>query len=141
MLDEKLQKLKTILRQTGGCAIAFSGGVDSSLLVAVAYEVLGQLCLAVIATSSTYPKHEYEAAIRFARECGIPLVSIVSEELDIPGFRENPKDRCYYCKKELFEKIKTIADVRGLKFLADGNNADDVMTIGRGCGQRVNWAS
>jgi pyridinium-3,5-biscarboxylic acid mononucleotide sulfurtransferase len=126
MLDEKLQKLKMILQQTHGCAIAFSGGVDSSLLVAVAHEVLGGCCLAVIATSSTYPKHEYKAAIRFARERGIPLVSIASEELDILGFRENPKDRCYYCKKELFEKIKAVADKRGLKFMADGNNSDDV---------------
>jgi uncharacterized protein len=126
MLDEKFEKLKTILRNTGGCAIAFSGGVDSSLLLTVAHEILDERCLAVIATSSTYPKHEYESAIQFARERKIPLVSIVSEELDIPGFRENPKDRCYYCKKELFGKIKKIADDQGLAFVADGNNADDV---------------
>jgi uncharacterized protein len=126
MLDEKLEKLKLILRKTGGCVIAFSGGVDSSLLLTVAHEVLGERSLGVIATSSTYPKHEYESALEFVRERKIPLVSIVSEELDIPGFRENPKDRCYYCKKELFTKIKAIAEAHGLAFIADGNNADDV---------------
>ncbi len=125
MVDEKLQRLKEILRQTQGCAIAYSGGVDSSLLATVAYEVLGDRSLAILATSSTYPKWEYEQAVEFARQRSIPLVTIVSEELDIPEFRDNPTNRCYYCKKELFGKIKAIAQARGLTSIADGNNADD----------------
>jgi len=125
MLDEKFKRLKDILRQTQGCSIAYSGGVDSSLLVTVAHEVLSERCLAVLATSSTYPKREYDQAVRFIRERSIPLVTIVSEELDIPEFRDNPTNRCYYCKKELFGKIKAIAESRGLACVADGNNADD----------------
>jgi len=122
----KLERLKHILEQTGGCAVAYSGGVDSSLLVTVAHEVLGNRCLAVISTSSTYPRREYEGAIEFVRQRGIRYVTIVSEELDIPEFSDNPPDRCYHCKKELFTKIKQEASAAGLKYVADGTNADDV---------------
>ncbi len=121
----KLKELKEILERTGGCAVAFSGGVDSTLLLTVAHEVLKERCLAVIATSSTYPQKEYESALEFVRSRGIPHVTIVSEELDIPGFRDNPPDRCYHCKKELFTKIRQVADARGLLGVADGTNADD----------------
>ncbi len=122
----KLDKLKEILRETGGCAVAYSGGCDSSLLATVAWEVLGSRCLAVIATSSTYPKREYEQAVALIRERKIPYLVIASEELNIPGFRENPPDRCYHCKKELFTKIKQAARERGLNQVADGSNADDL---------------
>ncbi|MBT4484683.1 MAG: ATP-dependent sacrificial sulfur transferase LarE [Candidatus Latescibacteria bacterium] len=123
---KKLNKLKKILRETEGCAIAFSGGVDSSLLLTVADEVLGNRCLAVIATSSTYPQREYEQAVDWAKNNNIPHVIIASEELDIPEFSANPTDRCYYCKKELFAKVKEQADKYGLNCVADGSNADDV---------------
>lgn len=122
---EKLDSLKQILRDTGGCAVAYSGGVDSSLLLAVAREVLGDKCLAIIATSSTYPKREFESAIRWVEDQCIPHVVIVSEELDIAEFRDNPPNRCYYCKKELFTKIKNLAKEHGLEYVADGTNADD----------------
>ncbi len=121
----KLECLKDILRETGGCAIAYSGGVDSSLLLQVAYEVLGQRCLAVIATSSTYTRREYEAAIGWVKGRGIQHVVITSEELDIPEFRHNPANRCYYCKKELLTKVKEQAVAHGLQWIADGTNADD----------------
>lgn len=121
----KLDKLKEILRDTGGCAIAFSGGVDSTLLLAVASEVLGDRCLAVIATSSTYQKREYEAAIRWVTENQIPHSVVVSEELDIPEFRDNPPNRCYLCKNELFAKVRERAETYGLKHMAHGANADD----------------
>ncbi|MCL5105449.1 MAG: ATP-dependent sacrificial sulfur transferase LarE [Armatimonadetes bacterium] len=126
LLKDKLENLKTILRDTGGCAVAYSGGVDSTLLLTVAREMLGEKCLAVIATSSTYPKREFEAAISWLTDQGIPHVVIESEELDIAGFAENPPDRCYFCKKELFGKIRREAQIRGLDFVADGSNADDV---------------
>ena len=122
---DKLERLKGILRETGGCAIAYSGGVDSSLLLRVAYEVLGQRCLAVIATSSTYTRREYEAAVAWVKDCGIPYVTIVSEELDIPEFRHNPANRCYYCKRELLIKVREQAAAHGLQWVADGTNADD----------------
>jgi uncharacterized protein len=124
-LQGKLDRLREILRRTGGCAVAYSGGVDSTLLLAVAHEVLGQRCLAIIATSSTYPKREYEQAVSWVQDRRIPFVTIVSEELDIPGFRDNPPDRCYHCKKELFTKIRQEADARGIGHIADGTNADD----------------
>ncbi len=125
-LSQKLNRLKRILAETEGCAIAFSGGVDSSLVLAVARDVLGNRCLAVIATSSTYPQRECDQAVEWVKSEDIPFVVISSEELDIPEFSKNPVDRCYYCKKELFEKIKKQAQARGLNWVADGSNADDV---------------
>lgn len=125
-LADKLCRLKNMLIETGGCAIAFSGGVDSTLLLAVAHEVLGDRCLAVIAVSSTYPKREYEEAMRFVCERGIPHAVIESEELDIAEFADNPPNRCYYCKRELFAKVREEADKRGLPCIADGANLDDL---------------
>jgi len=125
-LSARLERLREILRGTGGCAVAYSGGVDSSLVLAAARETLGDRCLAVIATSSTYARRECEAAIAWVREQGIPHVVIHSEELDVPGFRENPPDRCYHCKRELFTRVRAEADAHGLPCVADGTNADDM---------------
>ena len=122
---DKLDRLKTILRTSGGCAVAFSGGVDSTFLLTVAREVLGERCLAVIATSSTYPERERDQAVGFVEKRGIPHEVIVSEELDIPGFSENPRDRCFHCKSELFRKVRERSDARGLPWIVDGANADD----------------
>ncbi len=124
--QEKLMILRKILRDTGGCAIAFSGGVDSSLLVTVAHEVLGGRMLAVIATSTTYPEREYRQALAFVETRNIPHVVVASEELDIPGYRENPVNRCYHCKRELFGKVREQAEKHGLGSIADGINADDL---------------
>jgi uncharacterized protein len=122
---EKLSQLKGLLESWGGCAVAFSGGVDSTLLLAVAHEILGNKCLAVIATSSTYPKREYDEALQWVKDQGIVHTVIVSEELDIPGFSDNPPQRCYYCKKELFSKIADEARRFGVSVIADGTNSDD----------------
>jgi len=123
--DKKLHQVETVLRDAGGCAVAFSGGVDSSVLLAIADRVLGEKCLAVIATSSTYPQRQYRQAIAFVEQYRIRHEVIVSEELEIPGFRANPPDRCYHCKKELFSKIRALADRHRLAAIADGTNADD----------------
>jgi len=122
---KKLEKLKGILGETGGCAIGFSGGVDSTLLVAVAHEALGDRCHAVISTSSTYARRECEQAISWISDQGIPFTVIESEELDIPGFSDNPPDRCFHCKHELFCRIAEVGAALGLKQVADGTNADD----------------
>ncbi len=125
-LIEKHEKLRYILKNTNGCAVAFSGGVDSTLVLTVAHEMLGDRALAVIATSSTYTQREYRQALDWVKKQNIPYVVIESEELDIEGFSKNPVNRCYYCKHELFSKVREQADAHGLKWIADGTNADDV---------------
>ncbi|ADQ46353.1 PP-loop domain protein [Caldicellulosiruptor kronotskyensis 2002] len=125
-LQEKYEKLKNYIKSLGSLAIAYSGGVDSTFLVKVAYDVLGDRVIAVTATSSTYPKRELNDAITFIKQIGAKHIVIESEELEIEGFNKNPVDRCYYCKKELFEKIWKVAKAHGIEYVADGSNFDDL---------------
>ncbi len=126
MLEEKLNSLKTTLKSLESVVIAYSGGVDSTFLSKIAFDVLGDNALAVTATSKTYPRSEFQEAIKIAREIGIKHETIVSEELDIPEFSANPVNRCYHCKKELFGKLKEVAAERGIKHVVDGSNQDDL---------------
>jgi uncharacterized protein len=125
-LDKKYEKLKNNLKEMERVVVAFSGGVDSSFLLKVAHEVLGNNVLAITAKSSTYPEREFNEAMQFVAEYSIPHKVIVSEELEVEGFSENPLNRCYLCKKELFDKIKQIAMEEGYKFVAEGSNKDDL---------------
>lgn len=125
-LEQKLVELKQLLESIGSVVIAFSGGVDSTFLSKVAFNVLGDNALAVTATSATYPQAEFKEAKQLAKDIGIRHEIIVSEELDIPEFSSNPPNRCYYCKGELFSKLREIADQHRLTHIADGTNADDV---------------
>jgi len=136
-LQKKYQQLRQLLLSLKSCAIAYSGGVDSTFLIKVAYNTLGECALAVTATSSTYPKRELEEAKQYAQEIGIPHVIIQSEELDIAGFSDNPPDRCYYCKKELFHKIQQIAKEHHLNAVLDGSNADDTADYRPGTRARI----
>lgn len=122
---EKLNELKTILKGTDGVVIAFSGGVDSTFLLQVAWEVLGNKAIAVTAHSETYPRRELEEARQFTGSHGIKHIVIETLELEIEGFADNPPDRCYYCKHELFSKLTKIAEENGLKYVLDGSNYDD----------------
>src|SRR5262245_35132664 len=124
-LAKKYEQLRSIIGEMDGCVIGFSGGVDSTFLFAVAADVLSERALAVTATSETYPQRELREAQELALQIGGRHRLVVSEELDIPEFRENPRDRCYYCKKELFAKLRDIADAEGLPFVLDGTNLDD----------------
>ena len=126
MLEEKLESLKEILRSLESVVIAYSGGVDSTLLSKVAFDVLGDNALAITARSETYPRSELEDAIKLAKKIGIRHETIASEELDIPEFSDNPVNRCYYCKKELLTKLKGIAKERGFKHVVEGANFDDL---------------
>ena len=125
MLENKLEDLKEIIKTLDSVVIAFSGGVDSTLLSKIAFDVLGDKALAVTARSETYTKSELEDAIKLAKKIGIKHEVIVSEELDIPEFSHNPANRCYYCKKELLKKLKEIAEAHDFKYIIEGANFDD----------------
>lgn len=122
----KLDYLKNILKDMGRVIVAFSGGVDSSFLLRVAKEVLGDKILAVTACSETYPQAELEEAKKIAQLLSVRHLIISSEELEIPGFQDNPSNRCYFCKKELFGKLKEIGAKEGIDLIVDGTNHDDL---------------
>ena len=109
LIQEKYDKLKRIIIEAGSAAIAFSGGVDSTFLLKVCVDLLGNRALAVTARSETFPARELEQARDLAKQIGGKHVIIHSEELEVPGFSDNPPNRCFLCKKELFSKIKNIA--------------------------------
>ncbi len=125
-LDRKLTLLRAELREYGSVLIAFSGGVDSTFLLKVAADELGAAAMAVTARSATYPSREFHEAEALARDMGVRWVVIDSDELDVPGFRENPPDRCYYCKGSLFADLLRIARENGVAVVCDGANADDL---------------
>ena len=121
----KFKQLKDNLKKMQSVAIAYSGGVDSTFLVNVAHDVLGKNAIAITATSSTYPKRELEQAKKLAKQIGIRHIIINSEETEIDEFSKNPINRCYYCKKELFTKIKQIVNKENINYILDGSNIDD----------------
>jgi len=123
--NEKLQHLKSIIRDCDGAVIAFSGGVDSSLVCAVAHEVLGERTVAATAISQTYPPGEVEWAKKATRHIGIKHMTIVTNELEDPNFAANPPERCYYCKSELLRKLDGVRKDLGVEKIFDGTNFDD----------------
>ncbi len=125
-LQRKYDHLRRIVKEAGSAVLAFSGGVDSTFLLKVCADLLGEKALAVTARSETYPVRELKEAKNLARLIGVKHVVIVSEELDVPGFSDNPPDRCFLCKHELFSKVKQIARDHGIGSVFDASNIDDV---------------
>jgi pyridinium-3,5-biscarboxylic acid mononucleotide sulfurtransferase len=124
-VDAARSRLRAVLARHGSLVIAFSGGVDSALLAFVAREVLGERMLAVLASSPSLSAFEEAGAIEFLRAHGIPFERIVTDELENDAYASNRPDRCYHCKKELFERLREIAALRGFAAVAYGENADD----------------
>lgn len=125
-IEQKLEKLKTILQDMESVVIGYSGGVDSTFLAKVAADVLGGKALSVAAISESYPRHEREEAAFFARNLGLRFETVNTTELDNPDYRRNGPDRCYHCKRDLIGSLKRIASERGLKTIALGTNIDDL---------------
>ena len=123
--NKKKEHLENFLKELGSAAVAFSGGVDSTFLLKVAHDTLGENCIAVTAKSCSFPERELKEAKAFCEKEGIRHLIVESEELDIEGFRHNPKNRCYLCKKELFEKIWKIAEEEHVAAIVEGSNLDD----------------
>lgn len=124
-LTKKYEKLKEYLNSLESVAVAFSSGVDSTFLLKVARDTLGDNAVAVTARSCSFPERELNEAIAFCKSEGIRHFIVDSEELDIENFSNNPPNRCYLCKRELFEKIGKIAKKEGIKNVIEGSNLDD----------------
>ena len=125
-IERKEQKLKSIIREMGSVLLAYSGGVDSTYLLKICQEVLGDKVLSVIATSETYPTQEITDAQTMAEQIGVKYEITATEELAKEEFAKNPPNRCYYCKTELFSKLQDMAKERGLRYVLDGSNHDDL---------------
>ena len=124
---EKKQKLYEIVRREGRVAVAFSGGIDSAFLLKSAKNALGvDSVTAIMATPKALARREIDAATEFCRKEGIALIKFEFDQLGIPGFDENPKDRCFLCKREMFSEIKRTVDERQLGTILEGSNADDM---------------
>jgi len=122
---KKLSDLRKLLKSFGSAAIAFSGGVDSTFLLKVAHDEFGEKAVAVTVFSPLIPKKEALDAENFCKNENIRQFVLELDPLKIPGFKDNPENRCYICKKEIFNKIKDLASENGVFTVCDGSNADD----------------
>jgi len=126
MSREKLARLQSIFKEMDRALIAYSGGIDSTLVAKIAYDVLGEKALAITAVSPSLLPEELDEAQQQAQIIGINHEMIVTEEMDNPNYTSNPINRCYFCKSELHDKLKVIALDRNYPYVIDGVNGDDL---------------
>ena len=126
LIEEKYQKLQVILKNMGKVLVAYSGGVDSVFLLKIAHDVLKENVHAVLGLSAAFPSREYTTSLDLAKKIGVDVQILKTEETDDLKFKENPINRCYFCKTELFKKLQQIAAEKEIIFVVDGTNLDDV---------------
>jgi len=126
VVNDKLARLRALLRSYGSCLVAYSGGVDSVFLARVAFEELRARALAVIADSPSLPRRELAEALALGQQFGFPVRVVRTKEFDNPSYLANPDNRCYFCKHELFTELAPLARAEGFAVIAYGENASDM---------------
>ena len=125
-LKQKTEKIKSLILRMDSTLVAFSGGVDSTLVLALAYEVLGEKVLGVTAQSASVPNREMKASRQLAKEIGSKHLVIKTEEMSNPDYQANPTNRCYHCKTELYSSLKKVAKREKISHILNGTNTDDL---------------
>jgi len=124
-LAAKYERLEAILREMGQVVLGYSGGVDSTLVMKVAHDVLGENAVAVTGDSEAFPQGEVDAALEVAAKMGVSVTRVRTHELANPNFAVNTPNRCYHCKTELFTELQQVAQERGIRWIVDGSHAED----------------
>ena len=125
-LEQKTKKIKSLILEMDSALVAFSGGVDSTLVLALAHDVLGKKALAVTAQSASMPDREMKACHQLAKEIGVKHLVVKTEEMSNPNYRANPANRCYHCKTELYSSLKKVAQQENILNILNGTNTDDL---------------
>lgn len=124
-IDEKYKRLKEHIKSLKSVAVAFSGGVDSTFLLKVSHDILGDNAIAITVRSCLFPEREFYEADAFCKKEGIKQIVLECDPLTIEGFRDNPANRCYLCKQKLFERILEVAEEHNMQYVLEGSNMDD----------------